>query len=254
MAMRTTRLGEEMGKDPQHKIRRKRLSEELTAQLRKYIIDNGLKPGDPLPTENEMVERFGVSHTVVREATKALDFLGIIDAAPRRGMVVGEFSFDRVSEYFGFHFALCDYPKSQLLGSRTVIEIGTLPYTMKAMKKDPTLYPRLRAVAESGPDIDYIDDRWVAYDIAFHRALVEASGLAPLASMCDLLQAFFHKFRVYMKEAHRGKESHCKLVDILHRQDLDAAVALLHSHMSGYELLEDDSGSPNGSGRGAPPK
>lgn len=41
---------------PQHKIRRKRLSEELTAQLRKYIIDNGLKPGDPLPTENEMVK------------------------------------------------------------------------------------------------------------------------------------------------------------------------------------------------------
>ena len=102
-----------MAEVPQQRIRRKRLSEELTAQLRKYIIDHGLKPGDPLPTENEMVERFGVSHTVVREATKALDFLGIIDAAPRRGMVVDEFSFDRVSEYFGFHFALCDYPKDE---------------------------------------------------------------------------------------------------------------------------------------------
>ena len=135
----------------QHKIRRKRLSEELAAQLRKYIIDNGLKPGDPLPTENEMVERFGVSHTVVREATKALDFLGIIDAAPRRGMVLDEFSFDRVSEYFGFHFALCDYPKDKLLGSRAVIEMGTLPYTMKAMKKDPDLYARLRDAGRIGP-------------------------------------------------------------------------------------------------------
>ena len=133
---------------PQHKIRRKRLSEELTAQLRKYIIDNDLKPGDPLPTENEMVERFGVSHTVVREATKALDFLGIIDAAPRRGMIVDEFNFQRVSEYFGFHFALCDYPKDELLGSRAAIELGVLPYTMKAMRKDPALYPRL---AGSGP-------------------------------------------------------------------------------------------------------
>ena len=35
----------------QHKIRRKRLSEELTAHLRKYIIDHDLKPGDPLLTE-----------------------------------------------------------------------------------------------------------------------------------------------------------------------------------------------------------
>ena len=98
-----------------------------------------------------MVERFGVSHTVVREATKALDFLGIISAAPRRGMVVDEFSFDRVSEYFGFHFALCDYPKDKLLGSREVIEMGTLPYTLKAMKRDPTVYLRLRDIAEGRP-------------------------------------------------------------------------------------------------------
>jgi GntR family transcriptional regulator, transcriptional repressor for pyruvate dehydrogenase complex len=229
-----------MAAAPQHKIRRKRLSEELTAQLRKYIIDNGLKPGDPLPTENEMVERFGVSHTVVREATKALDFLGIIDAAPRRGMIVDEFSFDRVSEYFGFHFALCDYPKDQLLGSREVIEIGTLPYTMKAMKKDPAVYHRLRDLAKTGPDTTYVDDRWIDYDIAFHRALVESSGLAPLASICDLLQAFFHKFREYMTDIGKGKEAHCELIEMLHKGELDAAVRMLRYHMSGYERFGED--------------
>jgi GntR family transcriptional repressor for pyruvate dehydrogenase complex len=225
---------------PQHKIRRKRLSEELTAQLRKYIIDHGLKPGDPLPTENEMVERFGVSHTVVREATKALDFLGIIDAAPRRGMIVDEFSFQRVSEYFGFHFALCDYPKDELLGSRAVIEIGSLPYVMKAMRKDPALYVRLRDLAKSGPDVVRADDRWIAYDIAFHRALVEASGLRPLAAICDLLQAFFHKFREYMTDVGTGKEVHCKIVEILHDGKLDAAVDMLRYHMSGYERFGEE--------------
>src|SRR3990172_12621646 len=117
---------------PKHKIRRKRLSEELTARLRKYIIDHDLKPGDSLLTEREMVERFGVSHTVVREATKALDFLGIIDAAPRRGMVLDEFDFDRVSDYFGFHFAMSDYPRDKLLKSRAVIETGALTYALEA--------------------------------------------------------------------------------------------------------------------------
>ena len=140
-----------MGTISQHKIRRKRLSEQLTAQLRKYIVDHDLKPGDPLLTEQQMVERFGVSHTVVREATKALDFLGIIDAAPRRGMVLDEFDFDRVSEYFGFHFALSDYPKQKLLKARAVIETGALFYTMEAMKEDPALYPQLRKLAEALP-------------------------------------------------------------------------------------------------------
>jgi GntR family transcriptional regulator, transcriptional repressor for pyruvate dehydrogenase complex len=227
-----------MANGSKHRIRRKRLSEELTAQLLKYITDHGLKPGDPLPTENEMVERFGVSHTVVREATKALDFLGIIDAAPRRGMVLDEFSFDRVGEYFGFHFALCDYPKEKLLGSRAVIEMGSLPYTIKAMKKDPGLYERLRALAEAGPDASQPVDKWIEYDVAFHRALVEASGLDPLASVCDLLQAFFHKFRTYLNVS-MAKDGHLKILDALHREDLDAAVGLLKYHLTSYRSPDD---------------
>ena len=111
----------------------------------------GLKPGDPLLTEQEMVERFGVSRSVVREATKALDFLGIINAVPRRGMVLDDFDFDRVSEYFGFHFALSDYPREKLLKARVVIETGALFYTMEEMKKNPALYPQLRRLAEAAP-------------------------------------------------------------------------------------------------------
>ncbi len=67
---------------PKPKLRRRRLGEELTAQLCQHIIDEGLKPGDALLTEQQMAKRFGVSHSVVREATKTLDFLGIIAAAP----------------------------------------------------------------------------------------------------------------------------------------------------------------------------
>ena len=122
------------------KLRRRRLSEELTAQIQQHIIDKGLKPGDPLLTEQQMAERFGVSHSVVREATKALDFLGIIDAAPRRGMVLEQFDFKRATKYFGFHFALSDYPKEKLLKARVVIETGALYYTMAAMKA-PTKAP-----------------------------------------------------------------------------------------------------------------
>jgi GntR family transcriptional regulator, transcriptional repressor for pyruvate dehydrogenase complex len=227
-----------MGPAPQHKIRRKRLSEELTARLRKYIIDHDLKPGDPLLTEREMVERFGVSHTVVREATKALDFLGIIDAAPRRGMVLDKFDFDRVSDYFGFHFALSDYPREKLLKARVVIETGVLHYTMEAMRSNPELYPRLLELAKAAPDADHIDDRWIDYDIAFHRGLVDASDIAPLASFCDLLQAFFHRYRdemVAQNDLRLGRDVHCQIVEALHAGNLGRATELLRSHVTWHE-------------------
>jgi GntR family transcriptional repressor for pyruvate dehydrogenase complex len=226
---------------PKLKIRRKRLSEELTVQLRKYIIDQGLKPGDPLLTEDEMVEKFGVSHTVVREATKALDFLGILNVAPRRGLTLNNFDFEAISEYFGFHFALSDYPPEKLLGSRAVIEMGTMPYTMAAMKENPAIYEQLRDLAAKNPDADRFNDSWIEYDIAFHRGLVEASGLSPLVSFCDLLQAFFHKFRTKLFEigdARGGLHQHHQIIDFLRDGKLDAANAIMRSHLSTYELVE----------------
>jgi GntR family transcriptional regulator, transcriptional repressor for pyruvate dehydrogenase complex len=220
---------------PSSKLRRRRLSEELTSQLRKHIIDEGLKPGDSLLTEQQMMSRFGVSRSVVREATKALDFLGIIDAVPSRGMVLDEFNFDRVSEYFGFHFALSNYPKEELLKARVVIETGSLFYTIEAMKDDPAVYERLRSLATERPGLKDSTEAWIAYDIRFHRALVEASGIAPLASFCDLLEAFFHKVRDRTGPNPRLSDIHAGIVEALHRGDHSAAVDLLRGHLRCYD-------------------
>ncbi len=222
------------------KLRRKRLSEELTSQLRKHIIEKGLKPGDPLLTEQEMVERFGVSRSVVREATKALDFLGIIDAVPRRGMILDNFDFDRVSEYFGFHFALSDYPREKLLKARAVIETGALYYTMEAMESDSKVYDQLRHLADAAPSSGHIDEQWIDYDIAFHHGLVVASDITPLASFCDLLQAFFKKYRdrMAMGDFRGGQKQHIQLVEALRDKKLDVAIDLLRRHLSWYEEKE----------------
>jgi DNA-binding FadR family transcriptional regulator len=235
----TGKLPLSMIKTSQPRLRRRRLSEELTAQLRKHIIDQGLKPGDPLLTEQEMVERFGVSRSVVREATKALDFLGIINAVPRRGMILDDFDFDRVSEYFGFHFALSDYPRDKLLKARMVIETGALYYTLEESRKNPLVLQRLQALADADPTTrDAADQRWIDYDIAFHRGLVEASGITPLASFCDLLQAFFHKYRPILHGIRGSKENHCEIVEALRAEKLDTAIELLRGHVRTYGEIE----------------
>jgi GntR family transcriptional regulator, transcriptional repressor for pyruvate dehydrogenase complex len=228
--------GGDMNPVPSAKIQRKRLSEELTVQLREHITAHGLRPGDALLTEQQMMARFGVSRSVVREATKALDFLGIIDAVPSRGMVLDEFDFDRASEYFGFHFALSNYPKEQLLRARAVIETGSLFSDVEAMKKDAEVYTLLRKCAAEGPAHDRpSDEQWIAYDIAFHRALVGASGIAPLASFCDLLEAFFQKVRGTVPSNPHVTDMHVEIVEALRMARLDTAVDLLRSHFRCYE-------------------
>ena len=89
-------------------VKRKKLSDQVVDRIKSFIVDNGLKPGDRLPTEHAFADRFGVSRISVREATKALEFLGILDAAPRRGLSVGHVDMGRVTQYLGFHFAIND--------------------------------------------------------------------------------------------------------------------------------------------------
>jgi GntR family transcriptional repressor for pyruvate dehydrogenase complex len=224
------------------KLRRRRLSEELAHQIKKEIIDQGLKPGDCLPSEEEIGKRYGVSRPVVREATKALDFLGIVNTSPRRGIVLEEFDFNRATDFFGFHFALSNYPKEKILQARVVIETGALYYTMRAMQKDPTIYDRLLRVITEEPKPDAGYEAWIDHDIAFHRALIEASDIPPLAAFCDLLQVFFHVFRDQFLKANLKRrlwvEGHVRILDLLQQGNLEEATREMRHHMNYYYEVE----------------
>lgn len=67
--------------------RRKTLSDQLYGQILEKIVSGALRPGDKLPSENQICEAFEVSRPVVREALRKLQDDGLIEA--RRG--VGSF-------------------------------------------------------------------------------------------------------------------------------------------------------------------
>lgn len=216
--------------------RRQKRSEFVADGIRQLILDEGLRPGDRLPTEQEMAIRFGVSRLSVREATKALSFLGIIEAAPRRGLSLGDVDMGRVTEYLGFHLALADYPKKQLWRTRFVIETGALPLVAEAMADDVQLYENLRDAVEATRHTEDVGQR-VEADIAFHRALVEAAGAAPLIAFNDLLQIFFdrlHNPDPPETQWTKTVEQHVQLLADLHRGDLELARRTLSKHFGEY--------------------
>jgi len=54
---------------------------ELVAeQILQLIVESQLRPGDRMPTENELAARLGTSRTVVREAVKILSAIGRVRA------------------------------------------------------------------------------------------------------------------------------------------------------------------------------
>jgi GntR family transcriptional regulator, transcriptional repressor for pyruvate dehydrogenase complex len=216
---------------------KKNLSDFVVIGIRDYIERNRLKVGDRLPTEQEMAKMFGVSRVSIREATRALNFLGIIKAAPRRGLTVGPFDMKRVSEILGFHFLIDDYPRELLLKTRLVIEIGSLQYAMEAISSDTQMYYKLIRLCDK---LDQTKDpqEFIKGDSEFHRTLVEASGIDPLMAFNDVVSTFFLKFRleitgrIQTEDARRkGSQVHRKIVNALHSNNLIAAQNALRQHL-----------------------
>jgi GntR family transcriptional regulator, transcriptional repressor for pyruvate dehydrogenase complex len=218
-------------------IPRKKLSDEVISWIKTYILSHELKPGDPLPTEGAMSDLMGVSRNIVREAVKALSFLGIIDSAPKRGLTVAKVNFRLATEYLGFHLAINDYPKYQLLETRIAIEIGSLSSAMRQLKADPQLCAKLEQVCV---DKDFKDvDEFIAQDLAFHRGLLEAGNIGPLMAFGDLIQTFFQRFRQdvqdYRINWHKGVLEHREILTALQVGELTKAETILKGHLQDYD-------------------
>lgn len=68
--------------------RRPKLGERVAEQLRERIQKGDYAPGAQLPTENALVDMFGVSRTVIREAISSLRVDGLVKAHQGRGVFV----------------------------------------------------------------------------------------------------------------------------------------------------------------------
>ena len=220
------------------KAEQQKLSNTVIMLLKNYFIDKSLKPGSRLPTEQEFSVIFGVSRSSIREATKALSFLGIIESAPRRGLTVGQVDLSRVAEYVNLHLAICGYPKKLLLQARVVIEMGSLPYVIKAMSRNPEIGKKLDTLSL---EVDSESDKevYIHKDSKFHSALVEAAGIPPLIIFNDLLQAFFINFRrdaISIKSTiERGFSPHRKVFNALCEGKIESAENELQKHLDVYE-------------------
>ena len=216
-------------------IERPKLSDVIASRLKTFILDGNLKTGDRLPTEAELATKFGVSRLSLREATKSLEFLGIVAAKPGRGLTVGSVNMQRVTEYLGFHPALHDVAPEELIDTRVLIETGVLRHVARRMKTDAVLYANLNAINHQLRQARSVTD-WVELDIRFHRELVSASGLSPLMAFTDVLAVFFQHFRESVRKAEwsTGIDSHQRIIESLKSGRVRVADQELRNHIESH--------------------
>jgi DNA-binding FadR family transcriptional regulator len=70
------------------KVQQQTVVTQVMERIKALIAGGTYKPNDRIPTENELVEMFGVGRSSVREAVKTFQYLGVLESRVPKGTFV----------------------------------------------------------------------------------------------------------------------------------------------------------------------
>lgn len=150
--------------------------EVVAERILQYIAEQGLKPGDRLPTEQGLAEALSVSRNVTREAVKVLTAIGRLSVRKRAGIFVAAGGSALADEQL-LHFQPTDIEHvAMLLDYRRLIETETA--RRAATMATPIQVRAIRQAAEASLTTGAAHDvpAFAAADAQFHDAVAISAG------------------------------------------------------------------------------
>jgi len=213
-------------------------------QIRKLIMEGKLKPGDKLPSEQELAEQFGISRPSVREAMSALEILGIAERRVGKGNFIKDNS--PPSSFYEEEILELEQEESpfELLEARKVLEteIAGLASQKASPEEIAAIELSFKNMREALGNIP----KMMEIDREFHINIAKAAHNNLLFSMMlnisDLLK---ERLWVNMKEKiwnlpgypQKYLQEHSTILEAIKRKDEKSARKAMYFHLA---ILEED--------------
>ncbi len=215
-------------------VRSSRLYEQIVQQIEESILSGALKPGDQLPAERELANRFGVSRTAVREAVKALREKGLVESYSGKGTFVTNGTSQVIRQSLDLMTRI-GQPEglAHLVDLRQILEPEIA--ALAATRIDDQLLATMREAVATMDRSLHDPDSYIEADLDFHLALAEAVDNPLILSLLDSVVGLLRKQRVRIFGADGGPEPgqfhHKRILEAIERHDADAARELMRAHL-----------------------
>ena len=244
-------------------VRAPKTAELVAMRLRSQIVHGELAAGDVLPTEAQLMERFGVSRPTLREAVRILETESLISSrrGTRGGAQVTGPDIGVAARYVGLILQLQGTTVADVYEARMISEpaaAGLLAerHTEQDLTDLRECLDELRALGERGFDSPSAMYEWSALTSRFHHLITERAGNKTLAVQAGVLQDIISTHHEHTlakgarivapgKHFHRGVRSFEKLVVLIAAGDAAEAQAHWTAHMrvAAKGLLHEGSGA-----------
>jgi GntR family transcriptional repressor for pyruvate dehydrogenase complex len=150
------------------------IQKNIISKIKDLINLKNLEPGDKLPSERMLSEKFKVSRSNVREAIQRLEFYGILKSIPQSGTFVANIGVIAMNGMIKDILRLDDPAFKSLVETRILLELKTasLAATRRTEKDLIIMQEALSAYKDK---VDNGEDA-IQEDLLFHLAIAKASG------------------------------------------------------------------------------
>jgi DNA-binding FadR family transcriptional regulator len=212
-----------------------KVAEWVARDLVHDIATRRLPPGSKLPSEADLITRYGVSRPSLREALRILEGHGLIvmKPGPGGGPVVSNLDTSDYARTSTFYFHVLGVTLRDLAESRRILD--PVFARIAAEQRDPVVIERIERHLASLAEADSADEA-----IAFHDALSCGTGNMILDLFAGALQMLYierTQSALSPGDLETSRQHHIAIAEAILAGDGDRAESLMRSHTDG--LVQD---------------
>ena len=230
-------------REQSEQIVRRKLSDEVFERLKRMITDGDLEPGDEMPSERELMERFGVGRPAIREAMQALANMGLVVISHGERAKVLEVTARSIM---------------QQLDESAKIMLSKSSDSLEHLKNARIFFERgmVREAASRAEDADISDlnaildeqraslgkaDEFISADMRFHTRIAQISGNPIFVALSESMLAWLKEYHTDML-IWTGKENftlveHEEIIQCISARNPDAAEEAVRKHLERSRTL-----------------
>ena len=160
--------------DYKGKIKNGTIVKNVMHAFKEMLLSGELQPGSRLPSENELVELFGVGKSSIREVIKMLDAVGVIESIQGRGTFICSAPKEDTLNPLIFQMILNQGNKQELLQFRQIYETAYTFLAIDTMTEEDrqTISEVLYPLEDDDQNLDQVTPQ---HDADFHRAVLQST-------------------------------------------------------------------------------
>ena len=210
----------------------RKLPEQIADRLREMIIQESIKTGAKLPAEAELMERFGVSRSTVREAVKILQTEHIVDIRQGQGTFLCAMP-GLARDPLGLRFADQGELTAQLLETRLMIEPNVA--MLAAQRRQEKHLQAMKALLDKMDNAYLHGEDYTPFDCEFHSMIAQCTGndviMRLLPTIHESIQAGYHHTQRVEGSYQRASQCHLDLYRGIAERDGERARQAAQRHM-----------------------